>query len=196
MVEIWYAIFGLRADDLRCAGRTELWRRRAADDRGQNRRRTAADRGRDRTAVVLARGVAGRLRWRVVCSVSALLGDGIFRLLSGAFLVLWSLILRGISLEVGGHVDNPLWQGFWDFVFTVSSILLAVLFGAALGNVARGVPLDGNGEFHMAFFTNFRVRGSYRSARLVYDFDGRLHAGDSCRARGNLSYAQNGRRRA
>jgi cytochrome bd ubiquinol oxidase subunit II len=75
------------------------------------------------------------------------------------FLVLWSLILRGISLEVGGHVANPLWQEFWDFVFTVSSIVLAVLFGAALGNVARGVPLDGNGEFQMAFFTNFGVRG-------------------------------------
>ena len=32
-----------------------------------------------------------------------------------------------------------LWQGFWDFVFVVSSLLLAVLFGAAGGNVARGV---------------------------------------------------------
>ena len=53
------------------------------------------------------------------------------------FLVLWSLILRGISLEIGGHIDNRLWQGFWDFVFTVSNILLAVLFGTALGNEAR-----------------------------------------------------------
>jgi cytochrome bd ubiquinol oxidase subunit II len=75
------------------------------------------------------------------------------------FLVLWSLILRGISLEVGGHVGNPLWQEFWDFVFAASSIVLAVLFGAALGNVARGVPLDGSRDFQMAFFTNFGVRG-------------------------------------
>ena len=75
------------------------------------------------------------------------------------YLVLWSLILRGISLEVGGHIDNRLWQGFWDFVFTVSNILLAVLFGTALGNVARGVSLDSNGEFHLAFFTDFQVRG-------------------------------------
>src|SRR6202040_3350484 len=66
------------------------------------------------------------------------------------YLVLWSLILRGISLEVGGHIDNRLWQGFWDFVFTVSNILLAVLFGTALGNEARGVSLDSNGEFHLA----------------------------------------------
>ncbi len=75
------------------------------------------------------------------------------------FLVLWALILRGMALEVGGHMDNRLWQSFWDFVLTLSSILMAVLLGAALGNVARGVPLDGSGEFHLPFFTNFGVRG-------------------------------------
>jgi cytochrome d ubiquinol oxidase subunit II len=75
------------------------------------------------------------------------------------FLILWCLILRGISLEVGGHIDDGLWQGFWDFVFVFSNFLLAVLFGAAAGNLARGVPLDANGDFSMAFFTNFNVRG-------------------------------------
>jgi cytochrome d ubiquinol oxidase subunit II len=80
------------------------------------------------------------------------------------YLVLWSLILRGVSLEVGGHIDNRLWQGFWDFVFTVSNIPLAVLFGTALGNEARGVSLDSNGEFHLALFTDFQVRGPYWSA--------------------------------
>ena len=75
------------------------------------------------------------------------------------FLILWCLILRGISLEVGGHIDDRLWQGFWDFVFVFSNFLLAILFGAAAGNVARGVPLDANGNFSMAFFTDFNVRG-------------------------------------
>lgn len=75
------------------------------------------------------------------------------------FLILWCLILRGISLEVGGHINDRLWQGFWDFVFVFSNFLLAVLFGAAAGNVARGVPLDAAGNFSMAFFTNFSVRG-------------------------------------
>ena len=76
------------------------------------------------------------------------------------FLILWCLVLRGIALEVGGHIDDPLWQGFWDFVFVVSSFLLAILFGAAAGNLARGVPLDPNGNFSMAFFTDFKVRGN------------------------------------
>jgi cytochrome d ubiquinol oxidase subunit II len=75
------------------------------------------------------------------------------------FLILWGLILRGISLEVGGHIDDRLWQGFWDFVFVCSNLLLAILFGAAAGNLARGVPLDASGRFSMAFFTNFGVRG-------------------------------------
>jgi cytochrome d ubiquinol oxidase subunit II len=75
------------------------------------------------------------------------------------WLVLWSLILRGMSLEVGGHSNDPLWQTWWDFVFAVSSVLLAVLFGVALGNVIRGVPLDQTGEFSMSLFTHFGVRG-------------------------------------
>jgi len=75
------------------------------------------------------------------------------------FLILWGLILRGASLEVGGHIDDRMWQGFWDFVFVFSNFLLAILFGAAAGNLARGVPLDAHGDFSMAFFTDFRVRG-------------------------------------
>lgn len=75
------------------------------------------------------------------------------------FLILWCLILRGVSLEVGGHINDRLWQGYWDFTFIVSNVLLAILFGAAAGNVARGVPVDAQGDFSMAFFTNFNVRG-------------------------------------
>ena len=76
------------------------------------------------------------------------------------FLILWCLILRGISIEFGGHLKDVLWQGFWDFVFVVSSFLLALLFGAAAGNLVRGVPLDEHGDFAMAFFTDFGVRGN------------------------------------
>src|SRR5438128_11200762 len=75
------------------------------------------------------------------------------------FLILWCLILRGISLEVGGHINDRLWQTYWDFNFVLSNFLLAILFGAAAGNVARGVPVDAQGNFSMAFFTDFNVRG-------------------------------------
>src|SRR5262245_52011237 len=76
------------------------------------------------------------------------------------FLILWCLILRGVALEVGGHIKDRMWQGFWDFAFVCSSFLLAILFGVAAGNLARGVPLDASGNFTMAFFTDFKTRGS------------------------------------
>jgi len=76
------------------------------------------------------------------------------------FLILWSFVLRGISLEVGGHINDRMWQSFWDVVFALSNVLLGTLFGVALGDLARGVPLDPNGDFSMAFFTDFGVRGN------------------------------------
>lgn len=75
------------------------------------------------------------------------------------FLILWGLILRGVSIEVGGHINDRLWQSFWDFVFVFSNFLLAILFGAAAGNLVRGVPLDAGGSFSMPFFTDFRTSG-------------------------------------
>jgi cytochrome d ubiquinol oxidase subunit II len=71
--------------------------------------------------------------------------------------VLWLLILRGVGIEFRSHVDNRLWQDFFDVVFSVSSILLAVFFGAALGNVVRGVPLDASGYFFEPLWTSFKL---------------------------------------
>lgn len=75
------------------------------------------------------------------------------------WMVLWSFVLRGISIEVSGHFPDRMWQTFWDFVFAVSNLLLAVLFGAALGNVIRGVPVGQSGRFSMALFTDFTTTG-------------------------------------
>src|ERR1019366_9102455 len=65
--------------------------------------------------------------------------------LSGFYLaliiVLWLLILRGISIEFRSHINSELWHNFWDVVFAGASALLAIFYGAALGNVVRGVPI-------------------------------------------------------
>jgi cytochrome bd ubiquinol oxidase subunit II len=71
-------------------------------------------------------------------------------------IVLWLLILRGISIEARSHQENPLWREFCDSTFAVASALLAVVLGTSLGNVVRGVPLDATGWFAMPLFTNFR----------------------------------------
>ena len=75
------------------------------------------------------------------------------------WMVLWSFVLRGISIEVGGHINDSLWRSGWNFVFAASNVLLAILFGTALGNVIRGVPIDGSGMFTMSLFTDFTTRG-------------------------------------
>lgn len=72
-------------------------------------------------------------------------------------MVLWLLMLRGIGIELRTHMDNPVWRGFFDFVFFLSSALLTIFFGAALGNVVRGVPLGPDQYFFEALWSNFRV---------------------------------------
>ena len=72
-------------------------------------------------------------------------------------MVLWLLILRGIGIEFRAHIESGIWQSFFDVIFSGSSILLAVFFGAALGNVMRGVPLDSTGYFFEPLWTNFKL---------------------------------------
>jgi cytochrome bd ubiquinol oxidase subunit II len=70
-------------------------------------------------------------------------------------LILWFLILRGLSIALRSHLHNPLWRQFWDAIFAAASLLLAVLFGVALGNIIRGVPLAPDGYFFAALWTTF-----------------------------------------
>lgn len=72
-------------------------------------------------------------------------------------MVLWLLILRATGIELRHHVNHPMWHSAWDFIFSFGSILLAIFFGAALGNVIRGVPLDAEGYFFEPLWTNFRA---------------------------------------
>ena len=72
-------------------------------------------------------------------------------------MVLWLIMLRGIGIELRSHIDDPLWRSFYDFIFSGASLLLAIFFGAAMGNVIRGVPLNADGYFFEPLWTNFRV---------------------------------------
>lgn len=74
-------------------------------------------------------------------------------------LLLWTMVLRGVSIELSGEMDDPLWRAAWHSCFVASNIVIAILVGAALGNVLRGVPVTGEGTFALPFFTNFRPSG-------------------------------------
>jgi cytochrome bd ubiquinol oxidase subunit II len=72
-------------------------------------------------------------------------------------IVLWLLILRAIGLEFRAHLQSQVWRSFFDGCFGVSSAMLIVFYGAAFGNVVRGVPLEQDGYFFLPLWTNWRV---------------------------------------
>jgi len=72
-------------------------------------------------------------------------------------IVLWLLILRGVSIELRSHSAEPLWRSFFDALFTLSSVLLTIFYGAALANVVRGVPLGADNYFFLPLWTNWRT---------------------------------------
>ena len=72
-------------------------------------------------------------------------------------MVLWLLMLRAVGIELRSHIDHAMWRAFYDFVFSAASLLLAIFFGAAIGNVVRGVPLTSEGYFFEPLWTTFTV---------------------------------------
>src|SRR5207245_186799 len=72
-------------------------------------------------------------------------------------IVLWLLVMRGIGIEFRMHIENPVWRSLFDGFFAISSALLAIFFGVALGNVVRGVPLGADHFFFEPLWTNFRT---------------------------------------
>ncbi|WP_027124989.1 cytochrome d ubiquinol oxidase subunit II [Gelidibacter mesophilus] len=56
-------------------------------------------------------------------------------------MILWLLIFRAIGLELRGQIKNRMWEAVWDKAFGIASLLLALFFGIALGNIVRGVNL-------------------------------------------------------
>jgi cytochrome bd ubiquinol oxidase subunit II len=72
-------------------------------------------------------------------------------------IVLWLLMLRAVGIEFRTHIQSPVWRGFFDGAFSLSSALLALFYGVALGNVVRGVPLRPDGSFFEPLWTDFRV---------------------------------------
>ena len=68
------------------------------------------------------------------------------------FLILLSLILRGVSFEFRGKIQSQGWAKFWDFVVFLFSLIPAFLFGVAFGNIFEGLPMDASG-YHGTLIT-------------------------------------------
>jgi cytochrome d ubiquinol oxidase subunit II len=67
-------------------------------------------------------------------------------------LLLFALIFRAVSIEFQHLLATPRWKKVWDTGFGIGSILPSILFGVAMGNILRGIPLDGQHNFVGTFF--------------------------------------------
>jgi cytochrome d ubiquinol oxidase subunit II len=72
-------------------------------------------------------------------------------LYTALLLVLFALIVRGVSLEFRAKAPGAKWARTWDAGIFVGSFLPALLFGVAFGNIFRGLPFDASG-YHGSFF--------------------------------------------
>ncbi|MDU0457513.1 MAG: cytochrome d ubiquinol oxidase subunit II [Geobacteraceae bacterium] len=62
-------------------------------------------------------------------------------LYSALVLLLFALIVRGVSFEFRSKLDSDVWRKSWDLAIMVSSFLPALLFGVAFGNIFKGIPM-------------------------------------------------------
>jgi cytochrome bd ubiquinol oxidase subunit II len=67
-------------------------------------------------------------------------------------LMLLALIVRGIAFEFRSKHDDPRWRTFWDWMIFGGSFVPALLWGVALANIVRGVPIDGHMQYVGGFF--------------------------------------------
>jgi cytochrome d ubiquinol oxidase subunit II len=66
-------------------------------------------------------------------------------LYTALLLLLFSLIVRGVSFEFRGKLEGEGWKKSWDVAIQVSNFLPALLFGVAFGNIFKGLPMDAAG---------------------------------------------------
>jgi len=74
-------------------------------------------------------------------------------LYTALMLILFALIIRGVSFEFRNKIDNKAWVMIWDACIFVGSFAPAVLFGVAFANIFQGIPIDGDGLFKGTLLT-------------------------------------------
>ena len=67
-------------------------------------------------------------------------------------LMLFALIVRGVAFEFRSKDKHPAWRSTWDWCLFVGSLVPALLWGVALGNLLQGVPIDANMNYVGTFF--------------------------------------------
>ncbi|MBF0198207.1 MAG: cytochrome d ubiquinol oxidase subunit II [Planctomycetes bacterium] len=66
-------------------------------------------------------------------------------------LLLTGLIFRAVSMEFRSKVDSQSWRKVWDIAFAFGSIVPSIIYGVAVGNLVRGIPLNSQQIFTGTF---------------------------------------------
>ena len=64
--------------------------------------------------------------------------------------ILFGMILRVVSIEWRGKIDDPKWRAWASFGIAAGSWLPAVLWGVAFAILVRGLPVDADGHVHLS----------------------------------------------
>jgi cytochrome bd ubiquinol oxidase subunit II len=67
-------------------------------------------------------------------------------------LILLALIVRGVAFEFRSKDRNPRWRSLWDWMIFIGSFVPALLWGVAVGNIVRGVPINENMQYVGGFW--------------------------------------------
>src|SRR4030042_1582508 len=87
---------------------------------------------------------AGGVTFAAFPTTYAVMFSGLY---SALMLILFALILRGVSMAFRGEVDDPRWRRVWDAGLFLGSFLPALLFGVAFDNLFKGLPIHAEGIF-------------------------------------------------
>jgi cytochrome d ubiquinol oxidase subunit II len=68
-------------------------------------------------------------------------------------LMLLALIVRGVAFEFRSKHDDPRWRTLWDWLIFFGSFVPALLWGVAMTNLIKGVPIDADMHYVGSFWS-------------------------------------------
>jgi cytochrome d ubiquinol oxidase subunit II len=79
-------------------------------------------------------------------------------LYTALLIILFALIVRGVAMELRNKEQGKIWRKCWDWALFTGSIVPALLFGVAFGNIFQGLPMDADG-YHGTLFSLLNTYG-------------------------------------
>jgi cytochrome d ubiquinol oxidase subunit II len=90
-------------------------------------------------------------------------------LYTALLIILFALIIRGVAIELRHKESGESWRRNWDIALFIGSMLPALLFGVAFGNIFQGLPMDEQG-YHGTLFTLLNPYGLITGVLFVMLF--------------------------